>query len=179
MPGPVPSVSTKTRGYIQPPAFHTERNHLFNASPTPVSFASDQFLFPSSNNTTNRNRSMSNAGYQQMTSQSNTYGVSSQQPSWKQPVNNEADIYVPSYQKKVHANPSIHKPMSNNQRTQQQQQQYIIETRPRPQQQPYRPASTQPSNLVHRQFNSPMSLYSNDNVQEVMKNHVSHISRVR
>ena len=157
MPGPVPSVSTKTRGYIQPPDFHTERNNYSNASPDFGSFAPDRFVYPPMNSS-NRNRTMSNTAYQNSTTTSYQ-------------LNDQSNVYVPSYQKKVQANPSIQKPN--------QQQHFITVTRQQQQQQPYRPASTQPLPLVHRQFNSPMNLYSNNNVQEVMKNHVSHISRIR
>ncbi|CAF4358280.1 unnamed protein product, partial [Adineta steineri] len=38
----------------------------------------------------------------------------------------------------------------------------------------YRPASTQPLNIVHHQFNSPMPVYSNNNVHNV--NHISRVS---
>lgn len=140
MPGPVPSVSTKTRGYIQPPDFHTDPGNLYNTAPADASYYSSQFPF-SSIFENNRNQTGSPGGYQ--------------------------NSYVPSYQKKVQASlkPSGFRPT---QRPQQKQQQQI-----------YRPASVQPMNLVHRQYNSPMSLYSNGNVQEVMKNHVSHISRIR
>lgn len=149
MPGPVPSVSTKTRGYIQPPDFHTEPNHYLNASPDFGSFGNDRFVYPPVN-ASNRSRTSSNTVHQNSTTSNSPYNL-----------NNQSNIYVPSYQKKVQANPSTHKP--------QQQNHYITVNRP---------ASTQPLNLVHRQFNSPMNLYSNDNVQEVMKNHVSHISRI-
>ena len=203
MPGPVPSVSTKTRGYVQPPTFHTERTNLFNTlSPMNASFSPDHFLYPPTNQT-NRNRTMSTTTYQNTVSQQSSYNTPAYQPAWKNSMSNTADTYVPSYQKKVQMNPTLQRQTSNDQgnyyrqqqhhqQQQQQQQQYSAPMRqqqPPPQQQhhhqqqqqqqQYRPASTQPSNLIHRQFNSPMSLYSNDNVQEVMKNHVSHISRVR
>ncbi|CAF1295030.1 unnamed protein product, partial [Rotaria sordida] len=58
---------------------------------------------------------------------------------------------------------------------QQQQQQRQQQQQ---QQQHYRPASVQPINLVNRQYNSPISLYSNGNVQDIMKDHISHITRV-
>jgi hypothetical protein len=171
MPGPVPSVSTKTRGYVQPPIFHTERSNLFNTSPIDASYSPNRFLFPSSN-FNNRSRTLSNAGYQTTTttSQQNSYNSSGY----------NSDVYVPSYQKKVQAKPLIQQQRTSNQNNQRSQQ-FITVNKPQQQQQQqnYRPASVQPMNLVHRQFNSPMSLYSNDNVQDVMKNHVSHISRVR
>lgn len=156
MPGPVPSVSTKTRGYIQPPDFHTEPNHYLNATPDFSSFGTDRFVYPPVN-TSNRTRTSSNtAAYQSSSATNSTYHL-----------NGQSNVYVPSYQKKVQANPSMHKPHH----PQPQQHHHYITVN--------RPASTQPMNLVHRQFNSPMNLYSNDNVQEVMKNHVSHISRIR
>jgi hypothetical protein len=127
MPGPVPSVSTKTRGYVQPPSFHTEwGNPLNNMSYSPVRF---NYPGPTYNN---RSRAMSTAAYQ------NSYETSSGKDS--------SDTYIPSYQKKVHINPTV-------------QKQY------------YDPQS----NLIHRQFNSPISLYSNDNVQEVMNHHMSRV----
>ena len=159
MPGPVPSVSTKTRGYVQPPAFHTERSNLYNSSPVHGSFSPSHFTYPS--------QTASTTTYQ------NSYDTSSYEPAWKNALSNPADIYIPSYQKKVPATPTIQRQFSNEQHTQQQYR--TVSKQP----QPYRPASTQPLNFVHRQFNSPMSLYSNNNVQEVMQNHVSHISRVR
>ena len=152
MPGPVPSVSTKTRGYIQPPDFHTERGNLYNTAPVDASYYSSEFPFSNAFEN-NRNHTGSPARYQ------NSYGTS-YRPPWKNGSNHNSNNYVPSYQKKVQA--SL-KPSSSQ----------------RPQQPIYRPASVQPMNLVHRQYNSPMSLYSNNNVQEVMKNHVSHISRIR
>ena len=153
MPGPVPSVSTKTRGYVQPPDFHTEPNHYLNASPDFGSFGTDRFVYPPVN-ASNRSRTSSNTAYQSSTTTNTSYQF-----------NDQSNVYVPSYQKKVQANPSMHKPQQ-----QQQHHHYITVNRP---------ASTQPMSLVHRQFNSPMNLYSNDNVQQVMKNHVSHISRIR
>jgi len=56
-----------------------------------------------------------------------------------------SDTYIPSYQKNVHINPNVEVQYFN------------------------------PTNLVHRQFNSPISLYSNDNIQEVMSNHVNRV----
>ncbi|CAF4493950.1 unnamed protein product, partial [Rotaria magnacalcarata] len=62
----------------------------------------------------------------------------------------------------------------NDAQRQRNHQQYVTITRQQhhhqQQQQPYRPSSVQAGGLVNRQYNSPMSLYSNDNVQEVMKN---------
>jgi hypothetical protein len=169
MPGPVPSVSTKTRGYIQPPIFHTERNNLFNTTPADASYSPTRFTFPGSYN--NPNQTVSTTAYQ------NSYNTPSYQPAWKDSLNNESNTYVPSYQKKVQVNPTIQRPISNGRPNQRNQQQYT--TIPRQQQQQnYRPASAQPIALVHRQFNSPMALYSNDNVQDVVKSHVSHITRV-
>jgi hypothetical protein len=162
MPGPVPSVSTKTRGYIQPPVFHTERTNLFNTSPANPSYSPDRFTF---SGPTYDNRNQTVSSYQ------NSYDTSSYQPAWKDSLNTESNVYVPSYQKKVQVKP----PVQPSQRT---HQQYTIITKPQ-QQQNYRPVSTQPANLVNRQYNSPISLYSNDNVQDVMKSHVSHITRVR
>lgn len=156
MPGLVPSVSTKTRGFIKPPAFHTDPSNLHNTTQADASYFASPFTPPTPFNS-NRNQSSSPAGYH------NSYD-SSYQPAWKNSLNNDSSNYVPSYQKKVQANP---RPASNPRPSQ------------RSQQQNYRPASVQPVNLVHRQFNSPMSLYSNDNIQDVMKNHVSHISRIR
>jgi hypothetical protein len=161
MPGPVPSVSTKTRGYIQPPTFHTERNNYFNTTPADASYSPTRFTFPTPYNS--RNQTVSTTTYQ------NSYDTSSYQPAWKDSLYNDSNTYVPSYQKKVPANPP-------NQRT---HQQYKTISRQQQQQQNYRPVSVQPANIVHRQFNSPMSLYSNDNIQDIMKSHVSHISRVR
>jgi hypothetical protein len=160
MPGPVPSVSTKTRGYIQPPSFHTERNNYLNAGAADASYSPTRFAFPTPFN--NRNQT-----YQ------NSYDSSYQAP-WKDSLNNDANTYIPSYQKKVPANPPNPRQFSNN-----QQQFKTISRQQQPQQQNYRPVSVQPINLVHRQFNSPMGLYSNNNIQDVMKSHVSHISRVR
>jgi hypothetical protein len=59
--------------------------------------------------------------------------------------NPQSETYIPSYQKQVHMNPQI-------------QTQYYHQP-----------------NIVHRQFNSPISLYSNDNVQEVMNHHVNQV----
>lgn len=165
MPGPVPSVSTKTRGYIQPPAFHTERSNLHNTALVDASYAPASFMFPGAYN--NRSQPTSTTTYQ------NSYDTSSYQPAWKDSLNTESNTYVPSYQKKV---PSNQRQLSHQRPNRHTQQQYTTVNR---QQQNYRPASVEPINLVHRQFNSPMSLYSNDNIQEVVKNHVSHISRVR
>jgi hypothetical protein len=160
MPGPVPSVSTKTRGYIQPPDFHTERNNLFNTSAVNASYSPTRFTFPGSTYN-NRSQPVSTTTYQ---------------PAWKDSLNDEFNTYIPSYQKKVQVNPTIQRQVLNDRPNQRTQQQYIRIIKP---QQNYRPTSVQPINLVHRQFNSPMSLYSNDNIQDVMKNHVSHITRVR
>jgi hypothetical protein len=166
MPGPVPSVSTKTRGYIQPPAFHTERNNYYNTAPVDASYSPTRFTFPTPFNSRNQTAST----YQ------NSYDTS-YQPAWKDSLNNDSNTYVPSYQKKVPANPPNQRQLSNNQRNQQQYK-TISRQQQQQQQQNYRPVSAQPINLVHRQFNSPMSLYSNDNIQDIMKSHVSHISRV-
>jgi len=127
MPGPVPCVSTKTRGYMQPPSFHTERNNQFNTN----SYSPARFYYPGPTYNP-RNRSMSTT-----TNFQNSYdrGLS----------NHDSESYIPSYQKKVHINPNV-------------QTQYY-----------------NPTNLVHRQFNSPISLYSNDNVREVMNHHISRI----
>lgn len=111
MPGPVPCLSTKTRGYIQPPSFHTERNTLFDSNPQ----SSDRYYYPGPTYHP-RNRTMS--------------GTVLDHPS-------HSDAYIPSYQKNL-------------------QTQY-----------------SNPTNLVHRQFNSPISLYSNENIQEVMNNHLN------
>lgn len=158
MPGPVPSVSTKTRGYIQPPPLHTERSTLHDVLPVDGIYSPNMFLYPP-NNSSNRTRTMSNTEYHVRATSNNAQSGS----GWHSSLNNQSNVYVPSYQKKVQVTPSVQRP------------QQITVIRP---QQPYRPASVQPLNLVHRQYNSPMSLYSNDNVQEVMKNHVSHISHV-
>ncbi|CAF2357117.1 unnamed protein product [Rotaria sp. Silwood2] len=160
MPGPVPSVSTKTRGYTKPPVFHTEPTHLSNTSPLPASYSPVRFTYPSSTN---------NGNYQ-------TVSPTPYQAPWKDSVGHESRRYVPSYQKKVPVNTIIQKQNPNNQKQQRTHQQYT--TIARQQQQHYRPASVQPINLVNRQYNSPMSLYSNGNVQDVMKDHVSHITRV-
>lgn len=122
MPGPVPCVSTKTRGYMQPPSFHTERINELNTNV----YSPGHFYYPGP--TYNHgNRSIST------TSQPNSY------------ERVLSDTYIPSYQKKVHINPNV-------------QTQYY-----------------NPTNIVHRQFNSPISLYSNDNVQEVVNNHISRV----
>lgn len=134
MPGPVPSVSTKTRGYTKPPVFHTERNEYPIVPPIDASY--------SSNHTSIRQHTLPAA----------------------QHVPNS---YVPSYQKKV---PTTHRP------TQRPQQQFTTITRTT---QPYRPSSVQPTGVVHRQYNSPMGLYSRDNIQEAMNNQVSHVTRVK
>jgi len=170
MPGPVPSVSTKTRGFVQPPDFHTERSNFFNASPANGSFSPSHFTYPGPTYN-NRNQSMSTTT---TTTYQNSYDTPAYQPAWKDSLNYESDTYIPSYQKKVQINPSLQRQLSNNQPNQRTHQQYTTITKQQ-QQQPYRPASTQPPNLVHRQFNSPMSLYSNDNVQDVMKSHISHV----
>ena len=132
MPGPVPSVSTKTRGYIQPPSFHSERGNPLNN----LSYSPAHFIYPGPTYN-HRSRAMS------ATTSQNSYEAS----SWKDSFDNPSNTYIPSYQKGVHINPDV-------------QKQY------------YNP---NPTNLVHRQFNSPMSLYSNDNVQEVMNNHISRV----
>jgi hypothetical protein len=168
MPGPVPSVSTKTRGFIQPPAFHTERTNLFNTPPLNSPYSPTRFTFPGS---TYNNRSQTVTTT--TTTYQNPHDTSSYQPAWNNSLNNESNTYIPSYQKKVQISPTVQRQFSNERPNQQ------YKTITRQQQQNYRPASVQPTNLVHRQFNSPMSLYSNDNIQEVMKNHVSHITRVR
>ena len=126
MPGPVPCVSTKTRGYMQPPSFHTEPLTPLTHNP----YTSTRFYYPGPTYHP-RNRSMSTT----VPPQSYERGFSNQQ----------SDTYIPSYQKKVHINPTV-------------QTQYYA-----------------PNNLVHRQFNSPMSLYSNDNIQEVMNHHINQI----
>lgn len=171
MPGPVPSVSTKTRGYVPPPVFHTERNNLYNTfSPINASYSPTRFTFPGP---TYNNRSQTTTT---KTTYQNSSGSPSYQPAWKDSLNVESSTYIPSYQKKVQVNPTIQRQISNDRSN----QQYTTITRQQQQQQQnYRPASVQPTNLVHRQFNSPMSLYSNDNIQDVMKSHVSHIARVR
>ncbi|CAF1158432.1 unnamed protein product [Rotaria sordida] len=131
MPGPVPSVSTKTRGYMQPPSFHTARgNQRENISYPPI-----RFVYPGP---TYNHRSRT-------TSATTTYQNSS---PWKEPLNNETDRYIPSYQKQVHVNPNVQTQHFN------------------------------PPNLVHRQFNSPISLYSNDNVQEVMNRHINRVNHM-
>jgi hypothetical protein len=133
MPGPVPSVSTKTRGYMQPPSFHTERGNPsenFSYSPGRLTYPGPTY--------NNRSRAISTTP---------PYQNSYEAPSWK---DSPSDSYIPSYQKKVHINPTV-------------QKQY------------YDPTSNQPTNLVHRQFNSPISLYSNNNVQEVMNQHISRV----
>jgi hypothetical protein len=179
MPGPVPSVSTKTRGYVPPPSFHTERFNRFNTgtsiySPpvnasSPQPFSPGRFTYPGPTYNS-RNRTMSQTIYN-----GNSQADSSNyRPAWKDSLNSENDVYVPSYQKKVQTAPNLQRRLSNNQNQRNEQQRYTTVTR----QQPQRPASVQPTNLVHRQFNSPMSLYSQDNVQEVMRNHVTHITRV-
>lgn len=127
MPGPVPCVSTKTRGYIQPPSFHTGPTTPLTYNP----YASPaRFYYPGPTYHP-RNRSMSTTVPQH----SHEHGFSNQ----------ESESYIPSYQKKVHINPTV-------------QTQYYT-----------------PNNLVHRQFNSPISLYSNENVQEVMSHHINQI----
>ncbi|CAF1943843.1 unnamed protein product [Rotaria magnacalcarata] len=150
MPGPVPSVSTKTRGYTQPPVFHTERNYGSSASPADFSYPPARY---------------------------NNYSSPAQNSS-----NHKSNIYLPSYQKKVVANPIVQRSNINDAQRQRNHQQYVTITRQQhhhhQQQQPYRPSSVQAGGLVNRQYNSPMSLYSNDNVQEVMKNHVNHVTRV-
>lgn len=128
MPGPVPSVSTKTRGYVQPPSFHADRNNPLNN--TPYSAVRWVYPGPTYNNPSRR------------INQQNSYDTSS--------FNNASETYIPSYQKKVQINPNV-------------QKQY------------YDPTSHQPTNLIHRQFNSPISLYSNDNVQDVMNHHISRV----
>lgn len=135
MPGPVPSVSTKTRGYIQPPSFHTERGD----PSTYGSHSGGRFVYPGPSYHP-RNRTMSTSSYQQP-------GES----SWRNSISNASDIYIPSYQKKVQINPNVHK-----------QPTYSSPS----------PSIQAPNNVVHRQFNSPLSLYSNDNVQEVLNHHV-------
>ncbi|CAF1071298.1 unnamed protein product [Rotaria sp. Silwood1] len=133
MPGPVPSVSTKTRGYMQPPSFHTERS---NQQYENTSYPPLRFVYPGPTYN-HRTRTMSTTA---------TYQNSDDKSSWKEPFNNESNRYIPSYQKKVHINPNI-------------QTQHYNST-----------------NLVHRQFNSPISLYSHDNVQEVMNHHISRVN---
>ncbi|UJR22739.1 hypothetical protein I4U23_025772 [Adineta vaga] len=135
MPGPVPSVSTKTRGYMQPPSFHSDRLNDFNNN----SYSPVRLVYPGPTYN-HRNRAMSTANYPNTLS-----------PSWTNSFSNESESYTPTYQKKVQINPYV-------------QKQY------------YNPSSPQSTNLVHRQFNSPMSLYSNDNVQEVMNHHISRVN---
>ncbi|CAF4653334.1 unnamed protein product [Rotaria socialis] len=139
MPGPVPSVSTKTRGYVPQPSFHTDRfNSQENSSYSPVRFV---YPGPTYNN---RSRAISTT---------ETYQNSYDKPSWKEPFTNDSDRYIPSYQKNVQINPHVQKQF-------------------------YSPPLTQtpPANLIHRQFNSPISLYSNANVQEVMNHHITRIN---
>lgn len=135
MPGPVPSVSTKTRGYIQPPTFHSDRiNPEDNIPSSPVRFV---YPGPTYNN---GNRTVHNAVAQQQ---------SQDKLSWKEPFTGDSDRYIPAYQKRVLLSPGFVK-------------------------QPYSPTLlNQAPNLVHRQFNSPMSLYSNENVQDVINHHIS------
>ena len=147
MPGPVPCVSTKTRGYMQPPSYHTERSDSSMTNP----YAPMRYMNPagSYNSNSNRNRTMSTAsGYQNMQEVQ-------PQSTWRNSmISEQPESYAPSLQKKVQINPNV-------------QRQY------------YSPASpvtpSPPSNLIHRQFNSPMSLYSSDNVQDVMNHHISHV----
>jgi hypothetical protein len=139
MPGPVPSVSTKTRGYMQPPSFHTERTDpSTNASYSPI-----RFVYPGATYHP-RNRAMSTSHFADS-------GVSS---SWRHSISNESNVYIPSYQRKVELNAQVSQTFS-----------------------PLTASVQQPANLIHRQFNSPLSLYSNDNVQEVMKHH--HINQIK
>ncbi|CAF3345042.1 unnamed protein product [Rotaria sp. Silwood1] len=159
MPGPVPSVSTKTRGYTKPPVFHTEPTHLSNTSPLPASYSPVRFTYPSTTN---------NGHYP-------TVSAAAYQPAWKDSLGHESNRYVPSYQKKVAVNTIIQKQNPTSQKPQRIHQQYTTIARSP---QPYRPASVQPISLVNRQYNSPISLYSNGNVQDIMKDHVSHITRV-
>lgn len=148
MPGPVPSVSTKTRGYTQPPSYHTEPNTYLAPSPYQGPFLSES-VFDSNS----RPRASSNTGYH------TTAIIEAQHVSpWHSPSQVRPSFYVPSYQKKVQ--PAAAQPKSNF---------YSLN----------RPGSTQPVQLVHRQYNSPMSLYSQNNVQDVLKSHASHISRIR
>ena len=167
MPGPVPSVSTKTRGYTQPPTFHTNHRHCLNAVPV---YASCSPVHGNSPDLMRKNRTSA-------TPDQNLYGRSLHQPFWNDSLNYESDVYIPSYQKKVQANPINQNRNVNDRKYQHTDQQYM--TIIRQPQQHYRPASVQPVNLVHRQYNSPMSLYSNNNIQQVMKDHVSHIDHVR
>ena len=121
MPGPVPSVSTKTRGYIQPPSFHWDRldSPLNNST-------NNRFAYPGPTYHP-RNRTMSTTS---------TTTISPSSPSWRNSLINDSEGYIPSYQRKM---------------------------------------QIAPPNLIHRQFNSPISLYSNDNVQEVMNDHLNRI----
>lgn len=146
MPGPVPSVSTKTRGFTKPPAFHTEPSNI-HTPPIDAGF-SPHFTFPTPYNT--RSQTVSTTTFQQS--------------AWKDSNNNGANTYIPSYQKNV----PTHRQNSNQHYKTVSRQQYT-----------YRPASVQPPNLVHHQYNSPIGLYSNDNIQNLAKSHVSHISHVR
>lgn len=113
MPGPVPSVSTKTRGYIAPPSFHSDRLD------SPLN--SGRFVYPGPTYHHPRNRTISTS--------------STTSSSWRNSSINDSEGYIPSYQKKMPITP--------------------------------------PANLVHRQFNSPMSLYSNANVQEAINHHLN------
>ena len=139
MPGPVPSVSTRTRGYIQPPPFHSDRNNDFNNN-NQISYSPGRLFYPGPTYN-HRPRTMSITNYQNSSNAS---------PTWANSCNNDSESYVPSYQKKVQINPHV-------------QKQY------------YDPSVPQPTHLVHRQFNSPISLYSNDNVQEAMNHHISRV----
>ena len=139
MPGPVPSVSTKTRGYVKPPSFHMEQGN----SPNNISYTPARFFYPGPtyNNPSRIIPPTTTTAYQ------NSYATS----SWRDSSNKESEAYIPSYQKKSHINPNVQKHYSP-----------VFSHRQSP-------------NLVHRQFNSPMPLYSNDNIQEVMNHHINRI----
>lgn len=149
MPGPLPSVSTKTRGFVPPPAFHTPRNNFPNGATADASYSPTRYNHPHS---------------------------PLNQSSWKDSSNFEYSTYVPSYQKKVLSNPTVQRRNINDF---QHQQHYTTIMRQEPQTQPYRPSSVQPTNLVNRQYNSPMSLYSNENIQDVMRSHANHVTRIK
>ncbi|CAF1150552.1 unnamed protein product [Adineta steineri] len=175
MPGPVPSVSTKTRGFIQPPSYHTERSNLHDTPPVSASYSPAHFTYPGS---ALDNRTQSISTTTTTTTYQNSHDASGYQPAWKDTYK-ESSTYIPSYQKKVQMNPTLQRQISNEQTNQRTNQQYTIIAKPQQQQQQqqllrYRPASTQPLNIVHHQFNSPMPLYSNNNVHNV--NHISRVS---
>lgn len=161
MPGPVPSVSTKTRGFIQPPAFHTEESALHNVPAVSDLYSPAHFTY-SAPSSKNRTQSISTTT---TTTYNNSYDTQGYQSPWNDSFNQNSTPYVPSYQKKVEMHPNMQRQYSNERPNQRPVQQY-------------RPASTQPLNIVHHQFKSPMPLYSNNNVQDVMNKRVNHVSRV-